>query len=324
MRTNIEEEVFGKLSKFAGRLGWSEREALGLLGLFWHDSQIEGMVVCNKEELFDFCRLYNEEEELKEKILSALIRTGFIEQVGEDQFSIKGNQKQVEVLSAFKEKTKKATAARIGRIRGNDNVNVTSTITSDDRDDNVNVTSTSQSDNVNETMDVTQCNAIQSNAIQSNAIQSNAIQSSSKQSNPKQSNATQNKTSVEEFDFSKFWEKYPNDGRLNKQAAIKRFNEQIKTIEQYDDLLKSVDNYVLHLTKTKKACKHATSFLGTTGPKSQGIPWIDFIDDPHLPEINTKQTSFAEQRSADRWAMVEELERKQQEQFEREVVDANG
>ena len=97
--------------------------------------------------------------------------------------------------------------------------------------------------------------------------------------------------------FEKFWLAYPPEGRLNKAQVWKRYQAQVTSEKLRDDLDTALKNYIEHLRVTGYSCKHASSFLGTTGKRSQGNPWIDFVASANLPKQKTGPPSFAQQRS---------------------------
>ena len=117
-RLNIEEDVFGKISKFAQRLGWKDREALGLLSLLWHDSQDEGACQASRDDLVDYCRLFMETPEEQDQIIKALERSKFIERLGDDLFKIRGNEEQIKILNAYKDRMKKARQKKLDKMSG--------------------------------------------------------------------------------------------------------------------------------------------------------------------------------------------------------------
>lgn len=290
-RTNIEEESFGKLSKFAQRIGWTEREALGLLCFLWHDSQIEGFSYVDEEELYDCCRLFTETIEEKQNVKLALLKSGFIKEAGNDRYLIRGNPKQIKTISAYKNRIEKMNAKRLEKMSGSSESHAggEQDILQDESTTHESVLSRQQG------------NAKQGNAKQGNAMQVNAMQSDAMQTSVKPATAGYSEH------FEKFWLAYPPEGRLNKAQVWKRYQAQVTSEKLRDDLDTALKNYIEHLRVTGYSCKHASSFLGTTGKRSQGNPWIDFVASANLPKQKTGPPSFAKQRSNNNLNLLNKL-----------------
>lgn len=77
------------------------------------------------------------------------------------------------------------------------------------------------------------------------------------------------------FDFELVWKKYPR--KLGKAEGMARLATMIKTNEDYQLLLKSIDRYVAHLSKSgteEQFMKHFPSFLGTSKKQT----WRDWLE----------------------------------------------
>lgn len=131
-RVNLEERLFGdaRLRHLARKLNCLEHTALGLVAMLWHDSQEMGAVYATSEEILVWCRyddiahhewMILEVTTQKEDVIRALIDTKFIDQVDEDKFLIRGNEKQIQQVRAFKERAHKAADKRWGKVNATSN-----------------------------------------------------------------------------------------------------------------------------------------------------------------------------------------------------------
>jgi len=286
-RLNIEEEVFGRLSRLAGRIGETERGALGLLGLLWHDSQQDEISSgITKDELFDLCRLYLDPNDFKERVISALLKENFIILDKDGTYNIRGNKKEIAALEAYKHRTKKATEARLARVSGvvknelsgvvqdetkqdNENINVDENVTSTLRDRNENV-------------NVTQCNAIQGNAIQFNSKQFNS-----------------NTDYIIEKELIEFYnsKKITQKGHHLNDENFEKVGKAIKKCKGYsvDDIKQAIENYVLVLKDEGYLWSHKYALWDFISGSSSKRFYPNEFDIELCDRVTVKKT-FAQQK----------------------------
>lgn len=106
-RVNVEETTFGegRLVKFSMQAKCSIQEALGFLLLLWHDSQELLKASGTKEEIIEWCRVYDETR--AEQIFHALLRAPYLTDLGDGLFEIHGNESQISSRITHMEKSKK-------------------------------------------------------------------------------------------------------------------------------------------------------------------------------------------------------------------------
>lgn len=92
-RVNLEERLFHErgLHRFEQMMKWDRRMALGALALLWHESQRDCRTAGSALEIGDWCWT----DDTDGRLIEALVAAKFIEQVGDDEFLIKGNDKQI-------------------------------------------------------------------------------------------------------------------------------------------------------------------------------------------------------------------------------------
>jgi len=165
-RINIEEEAHKRVSKLAGLAKCSDREALGTVSYLWGESQDILKVSGSKNEIIEWCRLFNLSDEEVERWISALQKSRFISHQDDGRFLIHGNEIQIQNrivriakankgAKSIKKKWKKEKALQAllkGSPRPLGDINKKSP------------------------SPAMQGNAMQGSAVQSNAVQSKAMQ----------------------------------------------------------------------------------------------------------------------------------------------------
>jgi len=96
------------------------------------------------------------------------------------------------------------------------------------------------------------------------------------------------------FDFDAVYKKYPV--RTKGPDCEGRFSDQIKTQDDYRDLITATENYVAHLLKPenswRKPKQNFATFLGTS---SSGFFWRDWINsDAGTTNLKPQEKSFRE------------------------------
>lgn len=79
---------------------------------------------------------------------------------------------------------------------------------------------------------------------------------------------TNKQTNTSIFDFDSIWNKYPN--KLGKKEAFRHFKSSVQTDQDYQDLNKALDNYILSCKGSDpKYIKHGSTWFNN---------WRDWID----------------------------------------------
>lgn len=91
-----------------------------------------------------------------------------------------------------------------------------------------------------------------------------------KQQEPVKVKAKSVKIDKPKFDFESAWDLYPN--KMGKKKAMRHFNAQIKTQQDYENLLKAIDNYKIYIIKTGKQdyMQNGSTFFNSN--------WEDYVD----------------------------------------------
>lgn len=111
----------------------------------------------------------------------------------------------------------------------------------------------------------------QAGSDQANTIQDNTEQSRTKQSKTKQTIPKENES------FLKAFLEYPV--RTKGPDALKRFNEQIKSKEDFEKLVTAIAHYKKYLADPKNSWrKPKQSFAAYLGTKASGYFWHDWIE----------------------------------------------
>lgn len=111
-----------------------------------------------------------------------------------------------------------------------------------------------------------------------------------------------NTTPLARFDFEIAYKAYPR--KIGKDLGIKRLKSKIKTQDEYDSFLKSVQKYASHCRKERtdpKFIKHFSTFVGT----DEVEPWREFVSIdppvnanimtlPQVPEVQRAPLTEAE------------------------------
>ncbi len=117
MRLNVEERAFGdsRIKKLAYLSGIDEAHLIGPLPRLWHGSQSEGKVEATREEILDWCLVF--EEEAGDRLFKALLKSKYVSQVGDDLYRIKGNEVQIESARKHLEKSKRGGTSSSRKIK---------------------------------------------------------------------------------------------------------------------------------------------------------------------------------------------------------------
>lgn len=160
-RVNIETRAIAenRFFDFMQEMNFSRPMAIGVLTLFWHDSQELGIALGTKDQLLRCIPLKNSDREIT---LKALISCHYVDVVDAETFEIRGNQKHIDALLDKKIAGQKGGLAKAKNARK-----------SNRSKQNVAPAKSALPNTI-------QCNAIQFNAMQSNSIQNNTKQNNSK------------------------------------------------------------------------------------------------------------------------------------------------
>lgn len=113
-RLTIEEEFFGKVHKIANRLKWPARLVLGVVAELWHNSQLEKIVACSREQLVRFMEIEDLSPADQASLIDALVWYRILEPK-EGLLVIRGNQKHIDNIENAKNKSALANQKRHGK-----------------------------------------------------------------------------------------------------------------------------------------------------------------------------------------------------------------
>lgn len=160
MRVNIESSALaeGRFNKLAQDYFEGSRiEAIGSLVLFWFDSQEREFISGPKIQVKEFLPYFNESE--NESFFNALLKYGYIKEIGPDLFEISGNNKHVEKLQHLRT-CRSDAAKKMHQIH-------------DKTKKRMQKSANDLQKPANDILNALQFNALQFNAVQCNAIQCN-------------------------------------------------------------------------------------------------------------------------------------------------------
>lgn len=241
-RVSVEENIWAKLPRISRMCKLDEDLILGKLIRLWHYSQEEGVVCADFAQIMEYCFMLEHTESQKSLFFSALIRLKLLISTDDDMYQIKGNQKHIDSLSAYKNRTKKATEVRMKKI-------------SRVKETDVNVDVTKRVADVN----VTQYNTIQDNTIltkDKDRIGANAPRIV--------------------FDFESIYKSYPK--KEGKKRGLVSCRSQIKTQSDYDRLKKSINNYQLKIKHEKTELKYIKQFSSFMNCWTDFEDWV-FVEE---------------------------------------------
>ncbi len=111
MRLNIEEHAFGdsRLKKLSFLSQIEENFLIGPLPRLWHGSQSEGKVEATKDEILDWCLVF--EEKFGDRLFDALLNSGYISKTKDNHYRIHGNEAQILSMKKHLEKSRKGGAS---------------------------------------------------------------------------------------------------------------------------------------------------------------------------------------------------------------------
>ncbi len=111
MRLNVEEHAFGdsRLKKLAFLSQIEESFLIGPLPRLWHGSQSEGKVEATKEEILDWCLVF--EEKSGNRLFDGLLDSGYISKTKDNYYRIHGNEAQILSMKKHLERSRKGGAS---------------------------------------------------------------------------------------------------------------------------------------------------------------------------------------------------------------------
>ncbi len=117
-RTTIEEKAISKALAIGRLTKLSQQVIIGYLVMLWHHSQDQGLEIVNREWMDAMVLNNTRRRSTKDSVIKQFTAMRFIEDLGDDQYRIKGNSKHIANLISFKEKTKKARKAKAENTSG--------------------------------------------------------------------------------------------------------------------------------------------------------------------------------------------------------------
>jgi len=106
--------------------------------------------------------------------------------------------------------------------------------------------------------------------------------------------------------FEAIWERYPE--KKGKHKAKNHFNAQVKTMEDYDNICKALDNYMIDVA-------HIRSSIHPSRPWQHGGTWFnhyweDYIDYTPLPAPASKSKAQERRDVGEEWLKESEANEK--------------
>lgn len=245
-RVNLEQRLFaeGRLHHLASLIGSTTHEAIGILAYLWHDSQELGKNAATAREIVIWCRwkeveldryYANSENELKaEQLISALKESGYIENIDETLYAIRGNEKQIQSLDHYRGEEHKRVSSLGGRARAQNATRDSHGHFKSSRENGASQPVGEETPN--------EIPAIQPNDQPGVASENPAVTSR----NSIQSNSIQIKNP--EFDFDSLYQLYPK--KVGKQDGLRECGKQIKTPDDFAELKAAVERYREYVTRT--------------------------------------------------------------------------
>lgn len=95
-RTNIEETAWRRITKLAGFMECSDREAAGTAAFLWGDSQDVEQTEGSREDIIDWAHLYSLEPAETDRWIEGFVRARLVTPLPDGRFKINGNDVQIE------------------------------------------------------------------------------------------------------------------------------------------------------------------------------------------------------------------------------------
>lgn len=116
MRVNIEDDLrtSGRLGKLARVMGWTEREALGALVLFYRATQNAEVCEAPEDELVSLCVIDHDSDDDARRFVRGLLSSR-LASANQDTIVIHGNAQQVERIKALRKNASAGGRARMNR-----------------------------------------------------------------------------------------------------------------------------------------------------------------------------------------------------------------
>lgn len=104
MRVNVEDDLFfsGRLGRFSRSMGWSEREGLGFLILFWRTTQDAEIVTTNAIELADLVSPHCDDDDQAKKVIRSVVSAKLADENSDGVITIRGNESHVSKLQRIR------------------------------------------------------------------------------------------------------------------------------------------------------------------------------------------------------------------------------
>jgi hypothetical protein len=262
-RVNVETRALAeqRFSNLSDDLEMTRAETIGMLVIFWHDSQERGIWHGTREEVSRFIPFKREQ---RSKCFQALLDNEYISPMdGEDDlFVIHGNRKHVEALTSMTD------GARQGGIRSGE---------ARRKKPKENKGTQGEGSEAEGDPSTSELNTIQFNAVQSNATQGNSVQNTDA---GESADGSAPGPSEPDLDFEALYRLYPR--KIKKTDAIDRMRRLIKSPKAYQDLSRAIEKFRRHHTEKRtqeQYLPYMTSFLGVKEREC----WRDWLD----PETGT-------------------------------------
>jgi len=258
-RTNIEEGAFRRVSKLAGLMGCSDREALGTVAYLWSDSQDILAFQGTREQIAEWCHLFNMSDDEITKWISSLERARIIsienditDKNGGPIFRIHGNEIQIENMVSYSVRASKGGKALKKKWKEKKRLGASLKHSSSTLPEN------------------------------EKQAPSTTKHYKSKQNNSKQNNTNTNAPEIFSELSAFYRDTFP--GTTTGPSAKARFADQVREPEDVELIRRAIVHYSEFLKHDANSWrKPKTSFETFLGTKSSGFFWKDFVDPPALP-----------------------------------------
>lgn len=265
---NIEARFFaeGRLARLTKRLSWSIRVTIGSLVCLWHDSQEELRTTGTAQEIIRWMRVDLDDDETNtyEHIIENLVDCEYINQVGDDEFSIVGNNKQVENIAKYKKRSSKggeATKAKWAKIREGEGLK--------------------QASKPSDAVRKQATEELEPGYIQCSSVQCSSVQFNSNQKNARERATPDGATSLIKYStadrsLAEDWVAYASEIRSSGKHDVEKFADAIRKAKKRaklnDDEMRLVFEFI---RQDDFWCDKAFSPCGLTkASKSNGEPKI--------------------------------------------------
>lgn len=209
-RVSLEESAFAASRYIANETGMRVRTVLGMLGLFWHDSQLLEMMVASKSQLICWLSFEDETTAEVDHFLIAMQSLKLIKPLDDGRYEITGNDKHINKMREFKE-----MSSRGGKASGETRSKRT-------------VEAHGSSEQLKP--------AVEHSSILFSSILDSTNNNTRAPKTPRSPRS--------QFDLESVYLKYPR--KLGKSAGLKKLAKEIQSQDDLDGLNRAMDRFTAH------------------------------------------------------------------------------